>query len=538
MGFGKSIAVSAGMAVVLVAGSVGSILPAAAGADPKTPEDGDSPYQEWVKRYSHDTMIGRTTNGGTGPLMLVVTAVGGDERARDSPLGYGVTVSGTELATTGHVWGFSRSSFSSKGFGGGPPISTADLQRLTELLARLPDDQSQLPPIGRRMLLQAKVDGRSAVRVYDRAHAPDLVWEVLRLSRSGLRSHVPTFKPQRYIAASGFQHGGFLQLSSDGQQILFASTNGPLEFWEPTTHEFLREVRRPGVSWGDLAFSLDGAQVAVTGSGECVVMNTQTWKIIQQLKEPRIGRRRHGLGSPQFTRDSRHLLLECSEPALRIFDTDTWERVDSLPEVPQKTLQFYPSPKGSRAVIRSRNGDIVLQDVVERQQIAMLDRSARIGDIAFAPNAELVAVVTREQRNGENSRVAPRIRVWNAKTGELVHELRPFEHSPESVQGLAWSPDGRYLLAATKSHRFFTSVGISVFSITSGRHRGELTGCPTNIKGLAFLPDTDQVVAGCNDGNIRFWNWQNILEQIAEFEVLLSTPQTPPAELDSPREGL
>jgi len=52
---------------------------------------------------------------------------------------------------------------------------------------------------------------------------------------------VPEFKPQSEISARAFEHGGCLCLSPDGKQILFSCTNGPLQFWEPATHEILRE---------------------------------------------------------------------------------------------------------------------------------------------------------------------------------------------------------------------------------------------------------------------------------------------------------
>jgi WD40 repeat protein len=104
-------------------------------------------------------------------------------------------------------------------------------------------------------------------------------------------------------------------------------------------------------------------------------------------------------------------------------------------------------------------------------------------------------------------------------SGKFLRELRPFEQGTcEAVRGPFWSPDGRYLLAATKSDSLFTSEGISVWNAQSGRHRGEFTGCPSHVIGAALLPRGGQLAAGCSDGKIRFWDFPAAMKQIRSFE--------------------
>lgn len=493
-------------------------------------------YQMWVERLARPTLERRSTDGASSQLKMVITEVTGEERqeVEDQPefLGSGIVIAGIEVTNDGNVHRFLHSDFGTKGSSGGDPIREADRKRLDELLAELPDDGSLLPPAGRRMIVQAIVGDHSVVRVYDRANASDVVWEIVRLSRSGITSWLPEFQPQSEIDVAGHNHGGLLRLSPDGTQILFASANGPLQFWEPTTHEFLAEIRSPGIRWEDVAFSPDGTLAAAVGS-DCSVMNAKTWQVIRRLVAPSEKRVTYSFTNPQFIEDGRYLLLQSSEPALWIFDANTWERVDRLPVIPENAIQYVPAPTGNLALTRTREGVLSLWNVTQPDEITRLDQGGPISHVAFAPDESFIAVATIEGQNGDVSR----IRIWKTSTGELVQQLRPYEHPvPYEVEGLAWSPDGRYVLAVTRANSAWTSRNINVFSVGSGRHRGGFIGCPTNVNGIALLPELGQLVAGCNDGKLRFWDLDQGLKQISDFESSL-TAHLAPADESRPVTG-
>ena len=377
---------------------------------------------------------------------MITTLTGDDEVKDERQFGSGITVFGTEVSTQGHVNSFSHSDFGSKGSSGGDPIPEAEMMRLDELLSKLPKDGSSLPPAGRRMMIQTTVDGDSVVRVYDRANAADLVWEIIRLSRCGIGAWLPQFQPDSEIEVEGFEHGGFFRIAPDNTQLLFTSKS-KLHLWEPTAHEFLAEIRTPE-RWEDIAFSPDGKFVAAVGS-DCHIMNARIWKSLHKLEAPRAERRYHSFTNPQFIRDGRYLLLQTNEPALCIFDVQTWERVERFPAIPENALQYFPSPSGRLAVVRFAEGAISLWDVIHSEEITTLDRSGLITKVSFSPDEKMLALATIEEQNGRS----PRIRVCHTTTGALVlHQLRPYQRpwgEWDQVKGLAWSPDGRHILAAS-----------------------------------------------------------------------------------------
>lgn len=272
-----------------------------------------------------------------------------------------------------------------------------------------------------------------------------------------------------------------------------------------------------------IAFSPDGAYAAVAGGGVCHLMEVGTWRSIRKLEEPWHEGRRDTLRFPAFAPDGRHLLLLCGQLSLRVYEVGTWQRVQRLPEAPEDAMQYVPAEKLPRAVVRTVAGQVLLWDSANYRAISTLDEGVFIAHAAFSPDESLVAVATARQPGYSSYWGTPRLRLWRSDTGDLVAELRPFEReSDEKIEGLQWSPDGRYVLAVTKSSTLFTSRGISVFNVRSGRHRGEFGGCPTAVRGIALLPDAGQLIAGCNDGKIRFWDFAAAMKQIQEFEASLA----------------
>jgi len=512
--------VTVSIAVLSVIGIWGNPSSAAPLDVPTDAAGVNSDYQQWIDRYAPRSFSGYCIKKREQTdFQLVVTAVigdGKDDGEEDRLLQDRLVVFGLELTVDGHVQYFSRSSFSHKGGGGGEPIPQADMKRLAELLERLPDDGGTLPPAERKLLVSTPLGGS---QVYDRANAPDEVWEVLRLARSNIRSWVPLFEVDSRIDASNHQHGGFFCLSPDGEKILFTSANGPLQFWDTTTHELLAESQSKSGLGKDLVFSANGELMAVGGGwGECIVYETKSWQPILGFSEPMIDGKRFGLIAPRFLQDGRYLLMHISEPALRFADVETGERLDGLPKVPEDAVQFFPSPTERLAVVRMNSDRVLLWDVDAKHQLAELERGCSLSEVSFAPDENLVAIVTNKLEEGQ-TRTTLRVRIWDATTGQELHELRPFQLATiEHLEGIVWTPDGRYCLLVTKSDSFFSTRGISVFNAETGRHCGEFAGGGTRVKGIAILPEQGRLAAGFDDGKIRFWNLEDGLKQIASFE--------------------
>jgi len=482
-------------------------------------------YQEWIASYARTNLAYGGFNGPADKVLFIVTSVEGDG---ESPTnwnrsGFSMVVEwGWIVSTTGYVQSFYKSGFGTKGGGAmRPTISGEGLKQLDKLLAKLPSDGARIPPPGRRLLVQADVRGHLLTRVYDRATLPVPLCEIFRLAGCGVPAWVPQYPAHSRIDSCGVEFGGFLALSPDRRQILFALANRPLQFWDPTTHELLAEIRGlpdVGSSMGCLAYSPDGSKAAIVGDyAEGFCLETKAWKILKEFHKPQANGGYYTPSWPVFTADGRHLLLQYPDD-LAIFDTATWQRVDRLPEVPPAALQYIPAPDNKRAVVTLKSGAVVLWDVPRQRYVATHAQNVRLSQVSFSSDGSLFATVTDATNDFSKTSHSLRLRIWKSRNGQLATEIGLDGQTawPYTFEHLLWSPDGEYLLAV--AHVAGGSSGVDIFNVKTGRNLGYLSGPMGDMNGLILLPGGSQLVAGGNDGKIYFWDFNAVMNLTKSFE--------------------
>ncbi len=496
-------------------------------------------YDEWIKQFNWDGYKNDS------PLpKLSVTATEGDEPQPNGNVGWPQGIRyGCEVTADGKSYGFYFNALGTKG-SGPTTLPDADLKRLDQLLSKLPDDGARLPPPGRRVVLQVPRGRDCLARVYDRGNAPDEIWEILRISRSGIRSWVPEFKSERDVKVDTYC--GMIAVPPNGVAIMECS----FKFRDLVTHKELKEL--PLFQGGNpqgITFSPNGSlAVAIPYRGvgfHWSVWDTKTRKVVRDFQEPLVGQHYGTLRFPQFTADGRFLLFLCSPPGSnddtailpRVYDTKTWEKRNRLPGFPGNVLTCIEAPKGKRTVILLKGNVTALWDSEGHREYAKLDEDVQIRQVAFSPDASMVAMATLHKQ-GDKYWTIYRIRVWKTATGELVHQLRPFEQDTcEDVVGLQWTADSQHILAATKADSFVSDYDINIWDVKSGRHRGNLVYGLSPPWGVVIVPDGSRVVASGADYKldkdsqlrgskvVRFWDLAAALKQIQAFEDSLAVPK-------------
>lgn len=156
-------------------------------ADSLPAADATSAYTRWVKPWSERPATSPALDG--AGLKLIVSAVrgeaGNDVVTAMTPLqrlnlSYHIQVSATEVATNGACRSYVVSNTSAQ-TSEVRWLSPNGIQQLDDLITGLPEDNSQLPPAGNRIVLQVWADGQWRIHVYDGNQPPPEVQAVLSL---------------------------------------------------------------------------------------------------------------------------------------------------------------------------------------------------------------------------------------------------------------------------------------------------------------------------------------------------------------------
>jgi serine/threonine protein kinase/WD40 repeat protein len=196
-----------------------------------------------------------------------------------------------------------------------------------------------------------------------------------------------------------------------------------------------------------------------------------------------------GTGKPasdlRFSPDGRYLA------ATRHAGADMWDVAGGRllfttpPCASDASLDWNPD---SRAVIVGlRDHSIVSYAVPSGKEVRHLDPAIPGDRIALRPGGRQVAA---------SGWVTHSVELRDLATGEVLHE---FKH-PRAVEGLCWSPEGRYLACACEDTHIY------LWDLSGMRPKSVLRGHQMGVRGLAFNQTGDLLVSLGWDATLRFWN--------------------------------
>jgi hypothetical protein len=285
-----------------------------------------------------------------------------------------------------------------------PAEESTKIKKLIEnLRAHPPDDYAQLPPPGRRLVLQVK-DGRKLLaRVYDRADIPDPVLEILGLIGAINGPLTMNFAPSTTGTPEEL-----------GEQAIPAQATGIriVHPRDPVT----KGLRADTIT---LAFSPDRSMTVTRylpfDPGKIVVTDTKQSGVMFATSSYFLERRSIDIFDASFTPDGRYLLLLSNLPAIYIYDSKTWQPVDTLPRLPSGAVAYYPSPDWRHAVVVSKTGEVNLWDGSEARNLAALNLDGELQNVSFSPDQSLVAITSVKVNKDQSSTF--HLRIWETKTG-------------------------------------------------------------------------------------------------------------------------
>ncbi|KAF9228991.1 WD40 repeat-like protein [Gyrodon lividus] len=149
-----------------------------------------------------------------------------------------------------------------------------------------------------------------------------------------------------------------------------------------------------------------------------------------------------------------------------------------------RSLAF--SPESTRVVSGSSDGTVIIWSTTKRRRLAgpLKGHTDWVESVSFSPNGDEIASC-----DGRD------IRVWNCDSGELV--IPPIKVNARS---LAWSPDGQQLIAGCEDGF------IRCFHSSTGSLLVEWNGHTNGIYSIAISPSGKFIASGSWDSTIRLWD--------------------------------
>jgi WD40 repeat protein/serine/threonine protein kinase len=272
--------------------------------------------------------------------------------------------------------------------------------------------------------------------------------------------------------------------SADGARIITAGGDAAVRIWDAASGTLIRELRRDGATprYYAVALSSDEKLVAAIEIDGTVA---HVWDASTGTPLAELSNEAAAFSSLAFSSDGRWLATSGGND-VRVFDTETWARVLSIPGPGILALSW--DPNGPRLLTGSAEGDASVWAIPSGQRIHHLREIGEpIDAVAFSPDGRLAVAGSRDGAE----------QVWDTATGKLRAQGNYLHGKILSVE---FDRTSTLIVAAS------ASGSVAVADAAQGMPVAVLTG-PRNVMLVAhFDPHSRRVVGASWDGTTRIWD--------------------------------
>jgi WD40 repeat protein/serine/threonine protein kinase len=269
--------------------------------------------------------------------------------------------------------------------------------------------------------------------------------------------------------------------STDGARLATAANDGRVRIWDAASGGLVRELQHEGTRprYYIVVFSPDGSRVAaIDASGEV----TDVWDVATGALLTSVHHLAAEISSLVFSGDGAWLATSGGNDAY-VLDTHTWSQALRI-EGPVRSLSF--DPHGPRLAVGTAGGDSAIWDIPSGHRVHHLRESGESVDcIAWSPNGQLVATASSDGTEQVFSAASGALR----GQGNYLHgRIRSIEFDRTSKLVLAAGANGMAVVADV-------ALGLPVSVLGRGRREVRLAH---------FDADAHRIVAASWDGA---WVW-------------------------------
>ncbi|KAH7161757.1 Pfs, NACHT and WD domain protein [Dactylonectria macrodidyma] len=275
--------------------------------------------------------------------------------------------------------------------------------------------------------------------------------------------------------------------SADGKQVASVDLHGEIRVWDLATGECVKilEYIQFHKATLPMTFSPDGRWLA-SGYGDGTV---GIWDLATSACFKMLGSHGDNVESVAFCHDAKQLVSVSGDAMLKIWDTTTRECIQTQRGGGSPIKQIVISPNGKWLMSLSESLDTIrVWDVATGRDGRVLSCPGNfsVSSMAFSPVNKQAAVGFRNGIVG----------VWDVIPGRFRQILELTHYSVTSVD---FSLNGKKVAA----------VDCDAVRLSDATADGCLQRFKIDVDGVnsvIFSPDMDQMVTGCEDGEIRVWD--------------------------------
>lgn len=272
--------------------------------------------------------------------------------------------------------------------------------------------------------------------------------------------------------------------------IMAGYSEGQIRIWD-SDEQLIREFADHNGQVNSIAFNTDYSKAISAANDDTVkIWDIATGFLIKTLDCS--GGYNYALAA-EFSYDEDFVVVECLAGKVEIWETNTWTQIDSidgydLQRLPHENILVSLFPLGD-------HGRFTVTGILDKEKIyefSLADEYIVLNAL-FSPNGKRLAAV-----DGQNTVI-----VWDTdnKTPKyyLLEDGTECTYMECQQQSVAFSSDSSLLASSNEDQKL-----VRLWDMESGKQIMVLD-LMNNVNVVAFSPDGRYLIAGCDDGRIYVW---------------------------------